>query len=295
MPELMPELMRLQMNLFEQPEDLRALEAAVTLLEAPSLTIRIANLIGTPVEWAMERLPGASAARIQKGVHMALDKAVAGALRTMDKSSAGAARPKTHTALAAASGAMGGFFGLKGTLVELPITTTIIMRSVADIARSQGFAITDPLVQGECVQVFALGGRSKHDDAAESAYYATRVGLTEFAKETAKALAQSAAQQTAKATAQGFQFTPSQAAAWLAQIIEAVAQRFGVKVTEKLALQAAPVLGAVSGAAINALFISHYQNMARGHFIVKRLEVEYGEAAVREAYEQLRAKETRAG
>lgn len=275
------------MNPLDDPQDLKALRAAVALLEAPSLTIRIANLIGTPVEWALARLPGSSAEMIQKAIRGALDKAVCGALRTMDDASVGAARRRTHTAMAAASGAVGGFFGLKGTLIELPVTTTIIMRSVADIARSEGFAVRDPLIQGECVQVFALGGRSTEDDAADSAYYAARVGLSEIARETGRMLAESAAHHGAHAAAQGFQFTPGQAAAWLAQIIEAVAQRFGVKVTEKLALQAAPVLGAASGAAINAMFISHYQDMARGHFVIRRLEGKYGEATIRAAYRQV--------
>jgi len=279
------------MSLFDDNRDLGALKTAVTTLEAPSLTIRIANRVGTPVEWALERLPGSSADAIHKAIQAALSKAVAGALRTMDEKSAGAARPRSHTAIVAASGAMGGFFGLKGTLVELPLTTTVIMRSVADIARSEGFSIADPLIQGECVQVFALGGRTADDDAADSAYYATRVGLNEIAKETGKRLAEAAANQaaqhTARATAQGFQLTPGQTSVWLAQIIEAVAQRFGIKVTEKFALQAAPVLGAVSGAAINAMFISHYQDMARGHFTVRRLEQKYGETPIRDAYRDL--------
>lgn len=278
------------MDPLDSPEDLKTLTTAVALLEAPSLTIRIANLVGTPVEWALERLPASSAEKIQKAIRLALDKAVAGALRTMDDSTAGAARPRTHTAMVAASGAVGGFFGLKGTLVELPVTTTIIMRSVADIARSEGFMVRNPLVQAECVQVFALGGRSPDDDAADSAYYAARVGLSEIARETGRMLAESAARHTAGATAQSIHFTPGQAAAWLAQIIEAVAQRFGVKVTEKLALQAAPVLGAASGAAINAMFISHYQDMARGHFMVRRLEEKYGAAVIREAYRQVLAR-----
>ncbi len=273
---------------FDTPADREALERAVSLLESPSLTIRIANLVGTPVEWALERLPAPAAKAIQKAIHIALDKAVAGALRTLDDSPTIAARPRSHTAMVAASGAIGGFFGLKGTLIELPITTTLIMRSVAEIARCEGFSLNNPLVQGECVQVFALGGRSPDDDAADSAYYASRVGIAEITKEAGKILAEAAAQQTAKhaarGAAHGIQLTPAQTAAWLAQIVEAVAQRFGIKVTEKFALQAAPVLGAVSGAAINTMFISHYQDMARGHFTIRRLEGKYGPDIVRDAY-----------
>lgn len=282
-----PAALELHMRPLDNPADMKALAEAVALLEAPSFTIRIANLVGTPVEWALERLPGAAADTIQKAIRLALNKAVSGALRTMDDSAGGAARPRTHTALAAASGALGGFFGLKGTLVELPVTTTIIMRSVADIARSEGFLVNDPMVQADCIQVFALGGRSSDDDAADSAYYAARVGLSELTRETGRILVEGAARHAAGAAAQGIQFTPGQIAAWLAQVIEAVAQRFGVKVTEKLALQAAPVLGAVSGAAINTLFISHYQDMARGHFVVRRLEEKYGAETVRDAYATL--------
>jgi len=278
------------MSPFDDSTDLITLRTAVGALEAPSFTIRLANMVGTPVEWALERLPGSSADTLHRAIQAALDKAVAGALRTMDEKSVGAARPKTHAAIAAASGAVGGFFGLKGTLVELPLTTTVIMRSVADIARSEGFAISDPIVQGECVQVFALGGRSADDDAADSAYYAARVGLTEITREAGRMLAETAARQGAGAAAQGLRFTPAQTSAWLAQIIEAVAQRFGVKVTEKFALQAAPVLGAVSGAAINTLFISHYQSMAGGHFAIRRLEGKYGETTVRDAYRELQAR-----
>lgn len=270
---------------FEDAADLNALTAAVTKLEAPSFTIKIANMVGTPVEWALDRLPGSSAEKIQQGIRLALNKAVAGALRTMDASSPSPARPRAHTAMAAASGAVGGFFGLKGTLVELPVTTTIIMRSVGDIARSEGFLITDPVVQADCVQVFALGGRSTDDDAADSAYYASRIGLSEFARETGRVLVEGVTHHAAGVAGQGLQFTPGQAAAWLAQIIEAVAQRFGVKVTEKLALQAAPILGAASGAAINALFISHYQDMAKGHFVIRRLEEKYGGQVIHDAYQ----------
>jgi hypothetical protein len=45
-----------------------------------------------------------------------------------------------------------------------------------------------------------------------------------------------------------------------------------------------PVAGAVSGGAVNYRFINHFQNLARAHFIIKRLEGEYGTASVREAH-----------
>jgi hypothetical protein len=48
-----------------------------------------------------------------------------------------------------------------------------------------------------------------------------------------------------------------------------------------------PILGAAGGAFINVLFIKHFQDLARGHFIVRRLEAQYGQAAVRAAYMQI--------
>ena len=42
-----------------------------------------------------------------------------------------------------ASGAIGGAFGLASVAVELPISTTIMLRSIADIARSEGFDVRD--------------------------------------------------------------------------------------------------------------------------------------------------------
>ena len=63
-----------------------------------------------------------------------------------------------------------------------------------------------------------------------------------------------------------------------------VASRFGIQVTEKVAAQAVPVIGAATGATLNLLFIDHFQDMARGHFIVKRLEKQYSPEFIQEKY-----------
>ena len=71
------------------------------------------------------------------------------------------------------------------------------------------------------------------------------------------------------------------------RLITLVAERFGIQITEKAAAQAIPALGAAGGALINTLFIDHFQDMARGHFIIRRLDRHYGEEAVRLAYKSL--------
>jgi hypothetical protein len=58
-------------------------------------------------------------------------------------------------------------------------------------------------------------------------------------------------------------------------------------VSQKALAQAAPLVGAASGAALNLVFITHFQKAARGHFIVRRLERAYGLPLVRARYAEL--------
>jgi hypothetical protein len=80
----------------------------------------------------------------------------------------------------------------------------------------------------------------------------------------------------------------TEAAPALARLISQVGARFGVSVSQKLAAQTMPIIGAVGGAAVNAAFAGHFQTMARGHFIVRRLERAHGVDAVRFEYRRLR-------
>jgi uncharacterized YccA/Bax inhibitor family protein len=73
----------------------------------------------------------------------------------------------------------------------------------------------------------------------------------------------------------------------LVRLVTVISSRFGVVVSEKAAAQAIPIIGAAGGALINTLFIQHYQDMARGHFIVRRLEKIHGAEPVRLAYDSL--------
>ena len=59
------------------------------------------------------------------------------------KGHTGPSRDKLHSFAAATSGALGGFFGLSGAALELPFTTVIMLRSIGDIARSEGHDLTD--------------------------------------------------------------------------------------------------------------------------------------------------------
>lgn len=274
-------------RLLDHPADAADLKRAVALLESPSITARMAALAGAPIEFGMSKLPKFAHERIHKIVHAAMHKAASVALRTVKEAPSKSASTKTHKLAAAVSGAAGGLFGMAGLAVELPVTTVIMMRSVADIARSEGFSLSEPWVQAACVEVFAFGGNSKRDDAAESGYYASRGVLSELTKNATRELVHLAGHRGAHEVTQAY--AKKQAATWMAKLIDSVATRFGVVITEKTAAQIVPVIGAATAATMNVLFTNHYQDMARGHFIVKRLELTYGAEAVERAYRQVRA------
>lgn len=274
------------MSIEQHPEHYQQLQQAVQLLESPSLAIKISNTIGSPVEQMVHKLPASVQNKIHGLVESALMKASEVALWSLNKPGlqsrfSGNGR---HKIAAALSGATGGALGMVALSVELPVSTTIMLRSIADTARTEGFDLNDVTIRQECLQVFALGGNRTDDDAAESGYYMTRAFLAETMQHLSRELAQLAAHQAGSSLSQASSHQVSQ---WMVRLVEKIAARFGIVITEKFAAQAVPVIGAVAGASINTLFISHYQNMARGHFIVKRLEQQYSEAQIKNAYTHL--------
>ena len=80
----------------------------------------------------------------------------------------------------------------------------------------------------------------------------------------------------------------AQSAPAVVRLLSQIAARFGVIVSEKAAAQAAPILGAIGGAAVNAAFSAHFQSLARGHFIVRRLERRHGASLVAFEYRRLK-------
>jgi hypothetical protein len=255
--------------------ELDELRQAKVLLENPGLAAKLASYVGTPVEKGMKLLPKAW----QKGVHSATEKALMKALDVAVKSLGGRpgdrlARNGAHKFAVAASGAIGGAFGIAALSLELPVSTTLILRSIADIAAAAGEDPRHIDTKLACLTVFALGSpRDKSDDAAESAYFAARSALATAVTEASKHLAQ-------KGLAKGG--SPA-----LLRLVSLISARFGIVVSEKTAAQLVPVIGAAGGAIINTLFIGHYQDMARGHFIVRRLEKIHGAEPVRLAYEKI--------
>ncbi len=251
------------------PEDLSELRYAKGLLENPSLTARIAGALGKPIEAGLDRLPTGARQAVAAATRKSLETALAFALTTMDDRRRNSAN-WAHKVIAAATGAAGGAFGLPALAVELPLSTVIMLRSIADVARSEGERIKLPEAKLACLEVFALGGRAQGDDASDAGYFATRAAL-------AKALADAAEYIVRRGATQ-------QAAPPLLRFVTQIAARFGIPVSEKAVAQSLPVVGAAGGALINTLFVDHFQEVARGHFILRRLERTYGPEPVQAEY-----------
>jgi EcsC family protein len=275
-----PSLLRFPVNMNAPPvigplasDELRDLEYAKTLLENPGLTARLANLLGSPLERGFAMLPERWSETVGKATRSALIRALELAIATMGKRSARKSSEFFHKVLVGASGGLGGAFGLAALPIELPISTGIMLRSIADIARSEGHDLRVTETNLACLEVFALGGRSSDDDAAENSYWPIRIALAKTISEAAAFIVE--------------RRVIEEGAPIIVRFIGAIASRFGIIVSEQVAAKAIPVVGAASGSIVNVLFIDHFQDMARGHFIVKRLEAKYGTECVRRLYEGL--------
>ena len=228
------------------PSDAQAeLENAAAILEGISLPARLASVVGSSVEALKRSLPAPAQRLLDTALRRALETALKTALRTQPGHPA-APLPETwlHRGALAAAGAAGGALGLPGTLLELPVSTTLLLRQVAAIAAEQGENLADPAAQAECLKVFALGGRDPADDGAESGYFAMRLALAESLK--------SVAGRTLGQMLPGF--------------LGMIAGRFGGPVAVKVSAQAAPLIGAAAGAAVNLAFLEHYRGHRHGAF-----------------------------
>jgi len=254
--------------------ELDELKRARDLLEHPGIAAKLSAIVGSPFEKGMKMLPK----RWQKNVHGATEKALMKALdiavRSLGAKRRGGSSDGLHKLAVATSGAIGGAFGIAALTIELPVSTGLILRSIADIAAAEGENPQHIETKLACLTVFALGSPTDtRDDAIESGYFAARSALATAVSEASRHLAQ-------KGLAKG-------ASPALVRLISLISARFGIVVSQKTAAQLVPVIGAAGGALINTIFIAHYQDMARGHFIVRRLEKIHGAEPVRLAYQEL--------
>jgi hypothetical protein len=249
------------MNEIQEPgftdRDLEDLRKAKARLQHPGLAARMADALGGPIEAGFKLLPKNWNERVNMVTEAALMRGLEFSIRTMGGREPKRPRNLLHKFVVVSSGTASGAMGLASLAIELPFSTCVILRSIADIARGEGHDLAEIEVKLECLEVLALGGKSTKDDAVESGYWMVRGAL-------AKSISDA-----------------------LVRLVAVVGSRFSALITEEAAAKAIPVVGALSGGTINYLFMNHFQQMAKGHFAIRRLEKKYGAALVEKTYEDL--------
>lgn len=253
------------------PQDLEDLRLAKLRLESPSFAMQIADLIGHPFESMLNMLPGPVRDRTDRLAYTALMQSLALAVNTIQPRSSGPSKDRLHRWLGAGTGALGGLAGFWSLALELPISTTLMLRSIADIAASEGHNLNDVETRLACVQVFAFGGPSDADNAADSGYWIVRAGMSKAFTEAAT-----------YATQYGIQ---RQAGPPVARLISAVAARFSADIAAHFVVRMIPIVSAATAATTNVVFTRHFQEVARGHFTIRRLETKYGQEEVAKQYQ----------
>lgn len=210
-------------------------------LAASGLGMEILATIGGSAQGLIERLPRFVRSRLDGLTLAALNRAFAAATRTRRYVRD---RGDWFNRLASTvSGAAGGVAGLPGAMIELPVTVTMLLRAILDIAEEHGLDPDSDEVRIEALRVFAAAGPMSEDDGTDLGLLAAKLSIT-------------------GQTVQG--------------IIARIAPRLAAVLGQKLAAQATPVFGALAGASINYTFARYYQEIARVHFGVLRLSQETG-------------------
>lgn len=243
--------------------DYLELEKCVTVIENPSFFIKVSNFIGSPIEKLIDKLPEGSRNKVTDITNDALLKGTDLAVKSLEyvESNTQKDSKKIHKLVASLLGGGAGLFGFTALAIELPLTTTVMLRSIAEIAKMNGEDMSSLETRLNCVRVFAFGSKNKADDAMNSSYYAIRILLSREIAMIAGRLESILA--------------GDMASGLLAKFLGKIAERFSQNVVIKFVGQATPVIGAAGGATINYLFTDFYQDIASAHFTIRRLERKY--------------------
>jgi hypothetical protein len=245
------------------PADLEKMrEAAAILVAERGLAFRLGSFVGDQTEGFVNAagrfLMNNSGFSARKLVEMSLSRLYDAATSGMDtvalaEEVAATSAGRRHKVISTISGAATGFMGAPGMIVDIPLTTGLMLRSIAGIARSYGEDPTTPEGRRACLEVFAL---SEHRDGpdGQAGYWAARAALSRLAID-------------------GF--------------VRRVATILGVSFSQKLMARALPVVGAVAGGSLNYAFMDYYQQMARVHFTLREVERRYDPGQVRACMDRL--------
>ena len=219
---------------------------------ASGVLMKAINFVGAQVEDTLKLLPKSARGQIDAAARGALRQSYDVASRSRAGRGAGAVKSDTgHKVMAAISGAIGGLGGLPTALAELPVATTMIFRAVQGVAIQYGEDPQSEETRLQCLAVFGAGGPGTEDDSVDTAFIGARLGLTGAA---------------------------------VNGLLSRVAPRFATVLSQKLASQAVPILGAAAGAGTNYAFTDYYVEVAHVHFGLRKLARTHGDEPVAAAF-----------
>ncbi|WP_299082763.1 EcsC family protein [uncultured Ruegeria sp.] len=201
--------------------------------------VKLLNKLGGSAESLLDQLPDP----VRQGLTGATEHALWAAIHAAQGSRRAVPdqKPWVNTAVTTAMGAAGGLGGVSTALVELPATTTMLLRSIQGAAAREGFDPAEENVKFDCVRVLSAAGPLSYDDGADLGFFSVRLTLTGPAMQ---------------------------------RLIAAVAPRLSVVLGQKLAAQSIPVLGALAGGGTNFVYARYYQQIAHVHFGLRRLAID---------------------
>ena len=264
-----PTDMHAQSSLITEPDQI-ILTQAFQRLEQPSYAIRLSSALGSPITATLKLLPSGLSLRIHRAARQIVSHGLDISIAHLTQRRC-AGNPRFQRALCIATGAIGGFFGGPAMFLEMPFSTTLILRSIAEIAQQEGEDLSTMESRLACLSVFALGGCSTGDDDADIGYYGLRMALHSPVSEATKYLAGMGTKNASKSPA-------------LIHLINLISRRLGIVISNRSLSMMVPMVGAAAGALCNRMFMDHFQDMARCHFAIRRLERKYSQSSVEAFY-----------
>ena len=227
--------------------------------KANSVLMQVVSFVGGQVEDGLKLLPKGTRGQIEDAARKALEQSYDWAGRSRRGLGARVTGDRAHKVLGTISGALGGLGGLPTALAELPVATTFIFRAVQGVATQYGEDPTSDETRLNCLAVFGAGGPGEADDGIDTAFLGARLSLTGPA---------------------------------LNKLIAKVAPKFAATLSQKLATQAVPLIGAAAGAGTNFAFMDYYTEIAHVHFGLRQLARDHGDVQVNELFHEELAKLT---
>jgi hypothetical protein len=246
----------------------RALENAVYALEKNSLVGNISEFTSKPVEELLLKVPKPIRKQVENSVERLTFKCLDLAINSLDLKTV-SNHQKFDTLYTRIAGGLGGIFGIGSLPIELPVTTTLLLRSIAAIARNQGEDFSQLDSRLACVEVFALS-RSVKKDPSTLTYYASRAMLSKLSNDAIRVMSERSIAEVSGAE--------------MGSIAAQTATKYTTIVSEKVLAGAIPILGAIGGATVNIIFLNYFKNLAHGHFTIRKLERIYGAEEVKSEF-----------